>query len=165
MLIDSYDATGIKFGILMTDGFLTDYYDYVFKGEDLDKINEAANELILNNKAIIDFNEFDGLTTEEVYKIMKYSHNTPLIFVVYSGFETIDSLNQRNVCNGILYKYIIRGVKYKDSLIDEDIEEIMVKNYQSYDRNEKRLVNCFLQRYRYGTKEKTDEAIKRYIKK
>lgn len=165
MLIDSYDAQGIKFGIVKTDDFLTNsYYNSVFNGNNNSKKNEVINELIsTNNGTIINFNEFDGLTTEEIRNAMGYSDNTPIIFVIYSSFETINLSGQKNKYINILDRIIIRGVN--DSLIDENIEAYMINNYQSFDKKQKKIANCFLQRYRYGTKEKTDEAIKQYIKK
>lgn len=132
----------------------TNYKD-IFKENNLELIEKVANEIFSHNNTIIDFSAFDGLTIEEVYKIMGYSYDIPIIFVIYNSFESINSFNQKITYNGILYKLIIRGFKDKDNLIDEEVEETIIKNYQSFNKATKKHVNCFLQRYRYGTKEKT----------
>ena len=164
MLIDSYDAQGIKFGILVSNE-MANYID-VFNKDNLDKITKAVNIIIEKSSTrIIDFSALDGLTCKEVHKAMGFSRNTPIIFVIYNSYETINSFNQKFVNNSILQSAIIRNIADEDKLIDEVVEETILENYKTFDKTAKRQYKCFLQRYRYGTKEKTDEFINQYIKK
>ena len=50
----------------------------------------------------------------------------------------------------------------KDCLLYEALASIMIEEYESYDNEGKRLALCFLQRYMFKTKEKTDEFLREY---
>ena len=57
----------------------------------------------------------------------------------------------------ILSKIIVnRNDLNKNTTIDKEVEKIM----NSYNSNN-RIVNCFLERYRYGSKDKVDKVLKK----
>ena len=58
----------------------------------------------------------------------------------------------------ILRKIIVnRNDLNKNTTIDKEVEKIM----NSYNSNNNRIVNCFLERYRYGSKDKVDKVLKK----
>ena len=58
----------------------------------------------------------------------------------------------------ILSKIIVnRNDLNKNTTIDKEVEKIM----NSYNSNNNRIVNCFLERYRYGSKDKVDKVLKK----
>ena len=58
----------------------------------------------------------------------------------------------------ILSKIIVnRNDLNKNTTIDKEVEKIM----NSYNSNNNRIVNCFLERYRYGSKDKVDKVLEK----
>ena len=66
MLDNTYDASGINFGILISTDFPS-IDDQVFKKNDLEAIANQIDK-ICNNKNcnILDFSKIDGLTIDEI---------------------------------------------------------------------------------------------------
>ena len=59
----------------------------------------------------------------------------------------------------ILSKIIVnRNDLNKNTTIDKEVEKILMNSYNS---NNSRIVNCFLERYRYGSKDKVDKVLKK----
>ena len=59
----------------------------------------------------------------------------------------------------ILSKIIVnRNDLNKNTNIDKEVEKILMNSYNS---NNNRIVNCFLERYRYGSKDKVDKVLKK----
>ena len=59
----------------------------------------------------------------------------------------------------ILSKIIVnRNDLNKNTTIDKEVENILMNSYNS---NNNRIVNCFLERYRYGSKDKVDKVLKK----
>ena len=78
-----------------------------------------------------------------------------------ASIEKIDNITY----NGVLYYIIISADKNTENeRIDEVIEKVMLNNYENKDNDIKRIMRCFLERHRYGSKEKTDAKIKEYVK-
>lgn len=162
MLENSYDVPGIKFGILLSP-------DLHSNGRILKNSNnvrfvcEIMDEIISSKKtAIIDFSNLDGLTIGEVAEMSRENQAKDcIVFVVYSNMKE----GEKVIYNHI-YTYLFIDVNQKlcNIPIDKAIENHYMTNYSEQDDETKRIINCFLQRYKYETKERTDEKIKEYTK-
>ena len=167
MLNNTYDASGIQFGILLSrnfpyfndSNFLNDY-----------GINQAALFDVTNmgGISILEFKYVDGLSLNEIINGNNYIFKKTILFVAYNKilFNTASKELIENITdNNILYYIIISIDKSNENKrIDEIVEEVMLNNYHKKNEKEQRIMRCFLERYRYGSKEKTDAKIKEYVK-
>jgi hypothetical protein len=159
MLENSYDASGIKFGIIMSMQFRN--FSNEINTSDEKKKKESIKKLLYGrNYQIIDFKEIDGLTLEEVLNLNDRQLSDTVLFIMYSSiqYETSQNVKLKDISN-IEIIPIQKTDKNKDKQIDEVIINDILKDYDSKDESYKRKVRCFLQRYKYATKEKTDEII------
>ena len=92
-----------------------------------------------------------------------------IIFIVYKGFDIQVSPTVINrYLTGIVPFYIDANDKSLDTPIDQVIAEHFInqlienKDLTIYYKN---ILKCFLQRYKYGTKERTDEILKEKVYK
>ena len=159
MLENSYDVPGIKFGILLSP-------DLHSNGRILKNSNNARfvceiMDEIFSSKstAIIDFSYVDGLTIGEVAEMNKANQAKDcIVFVAYSNMKEGEKVRYNYVYD---YLFIDVNQKLYNIPIDKAIENhYMTTNYSEQDEKTNRIINCFLQRYNYGTKEKTDEKIR-----
>ena len=163
MLENTYDASGINFGIIISKD-LSKFDDNFIHGNS-NEINDAVNR-IRNNPSnyIIDFNNIDGLTVDEILDFKQIQMNNTIFVVAYSKIEYTDRNKMDNMYYNILYNIIVpRTELNKDKPIDKVVEGIIKKVYSNSTEKDKRYMKCFLERYRFGSKEKTDEKIKEYI--
>ena len=185
MLENSYDASGIKFGVLVTAKY----------------IPLRASRMLQYDKdsRIIDFKNIDGLTISdlrETVQIIKRDSRIVLLFYNKSELEkgfhsepnTVVKIRQSRLEPSFIdevktheteksYWDGIQNINIKGYVIipcsennlnkpiDELVEEILLEEYNDYSPEQKKYANCFLQRYRYGTKERTDEVIKQKVLK
>ena len=159
MLDNTYDAPGINFGILISTDFpLID--DQVFKKNDLEAIENQIN-IICNNKScyILDFSKIDGLTIDEILNHNKLQSKNTIIVIAYTEMSYTNTYNQKYIDINILSKIIINRNDFnKNTTIDKEVEKTLMNSYNS---NNNRIVNCFLERYRYGSKDKVDKVLKK----
>ena len=159
MLDNTYDAPGINFGILISTDFPS-MDDQVFKKNDLEAIDNQIN-IILNNKNfyIIDFSKIDGLTIDEILNHNKFQSKNAIIVIAYTEMSYTNRFNEKYNDISILSKIIVnRNDLNKNTTIDKEVEKILMNSYNS---NNNRIVNCFLERYRYGSKDKVDKVLKK----
>ena len=159
MLDNTYDAPGINFGILISTDFPS-MDDQVFKKNDLEAIDNQIN-IILNNKNfyIIDFSKIDGLTIDEILNHNKLQSKNAIIVIAYTEMSYTNRFNEKYNDISILSKIIVnRNDLNKNTTIDKEVEKILMNSYNS---NNNRIVNCFLERYRYGSKDKVDKVLKK----
>ena len=168
MLENSYDATGIKFGIIISSE-LPEYSDLI-NSNDIDLVTQTLEKVISNCEKVrfIDFSQIDGLKVKEVLELTSgVQLKDAFIFTAYNNFKhsAIDlGYGQSNGRNYIRKTILFdKCERYKEMTIDKKIEEYIIENYDNSDEDEKRWMRCFLQRYRYGTQEKTNEFIKQKI--
>ena len=162
MLENSYDVPGIKFGILLSPDLHSN--GRILKNSNNARFVHGIMDKIFSSKsmAIIDFSYVDGLTIGEVSEMNKANQaENCIVFVVYSNMK-----EEGKVRFNYVYDYLFIDVNQKlcNIPIDKAIENHYMTNYSEQDEQTKKIVNCFLQRYRYGTKERTDEKIKEYTK-
>ena len=162
MLENSYDALGIKFGIIISPFF----NDCSKELESIEKQEEILRESMWKAH-IVDFNDVDGLTLDEVLKISpKKQANNVIVFVIYNGIEyEVAQGTRKQVEIGDMHSYFIKKNKENcNQQIDDVISNWIIDElYQKADDNLKKYFNCFLQRYKYGTKKRTDEVLKEKI--
>ena len=164
MLENSYDASGIKFGIIMSMQFRNSFNEF---NNDEEKNNASIKKLLYGkNYQIIDFKEIDGLTIEEVLNLNDRQMPDTILFIMYSSvqYETSQNVKLNDISNVEIIP-IQKTDENKDKQIDEVIINDILKKYDSKDESYKRKVKCFLQRYKYQTKAKTDKIIKEKVYK
>ena len=160
MLNNTYDVSGYRYGILAT------------KNENIQKyISENANNqamdwialikvMIENNHLIlVDFGDVDGLTLKEL-KDYKMINNDLLLFVMYDKACVNDS-NPSHTDEFVVRHTLISTIDSYDenTPIDDMIIDGLSKCMDNQNESMIKRYKCFLQRYKYGTKEKTDEKI------
>ena len=168
MLENTYDATGYNFGILLTTcENLHNKMERIIRHIPEYQWEVSFGELLSNsNMKIIDFSEIDGLTINDL-KNFPVFNNSVLIFIMYDEVE----LKNRSLHHSEEERYIKKtniseseifdlDSYKKDTQIDDMIVERLLGNINKKSNNYQRRAKCFLQRYKYGTKEKTDEKIK-----
>ena len=164
MLKNSYDASGFHFGIAVSprlqelDTGLTSTGP-VFNRQDSEKITR-----ILESVEFVDFSNIDGLTLDEITRCYTNKSNI-ILFVIWEslGIKKEDEYytNEKTLVN---YRTVFhKGEWNKDVPIDELVENHMLVYYPRYDERLQKIAKCFLQRYRYGTKEETDKVLELVI--
>ena len=175
MLENSYDAKGMKFGIVILDN--PEEYKKTFKEKynrdakkafnsfDEDRGNAlnyfgTASDIILdypNGYRLVNFDDVDGLTIKEVDdSIGKYTIDGNYIVLMYSQFDTIRKP---------VYALVINKDKYRDNAHFEDIVNDEIGRVLNLDNHtdigdiEKRYFQCFLERYCYGDAEKVNDRM------
>ena len=168
MLNNTYDASGIQFGILLSRKF--PYFNDSIFLNDYGIINQKAVFDVINMEgiSILEFKYVDGLALNEINNGNNYIFKNTILFVVYNKilFNTASKELIENITdNNILYYIIISIDKSNENKrIDEIVEEVMLNNYHKQNEKVQRIMRCFLERHRYGSKEKTDAKIKEYLK-
>ena len=163
MLNNSYDASGFHFGIATSTriGELEEITSNgpVYKEPDQEKIID-----VIEDSELVDFSNIDGLTVEEITGCNPQNSNI-ILFVMWEAIriqapERATTLESKN----IVYKMIFRKDKWnKNRPFDDVVEEHLLTLYPRYGDGLKKRAKCFLQRYRYGTKEETDKALQKII--
>lgn len=156
MLENSYDASGIKFGIVC----LPDLREYCL--EDIIKLisDSFKNEEVY----IIDFEAIDGLTANEISPTLQ-SKDEKILICAYSRIEYEDIYGKRKLDSTIYQYYVVSKAINSDVPIDVVLESMMLGKYSTADDIFRKCARCFLERYRYGTKEKVDEQIQKIMRK
>lgn len=162
---NSYDGKGLKFGILVSELFPLNKKSSE-EGLKEDNYLQYIQELLKRKIQLIDFDSIDGLTIEEIEELFqKILPENLIIFMMYNKVDYFTN-NSKNTSISLKHTIVIERDKFrKDKRIDEIIEDTIFKNYSSYDDNLRKYANCFLERYRYGTKEETDKKIMEYKKR
>ena len=158
MLNNTYDASGYRYGIFATNS--SEVQRIISENSE----NESAVYWMAifermgnsNKLIIIDFEDIDGLTIEEL-RTFEMVNNDVLFFVMYDRTNINDGIKGHSNEFKIRNIFCCKMNKYPESMpIDDMIVEELFKN-------EKELTNkrtkCFLQRYKCGTKEETDKMI------
>ena len=165
MLENSYDASGIKFGMLFSPT-LPGSGDEILK-ENLGGKSETIEKICVDGSNFIEFSNFDGLTPTDALNICPtLQSDKVLILVVYNSMKLPN-------CNGGEDNYIrvvdwipiIVNDRTCNVPIDQYIVNHYLRNYSKLGCEGKKQARCFLQRYKYGTKEWTDEILKEKVYK
>jgi len=177
MLENSYDAKGMKFGLVVVDNpeklkaeFENKYCEMIFNEKD--KRNPLGYYgpvwFITENKhySIIPFEDVDGLSVDDVDELVgENSIDGNLIFLMYN--EINFTKEDRTVVNKRqpIYAIIINVNNLKkttipiEDVIDDKITSILNDQKCILSEVEKKYFKCFLQRYKYGNVEKVNEHV------
>lgn len=154
MYKDSYDIPAYKFALIRS------------KSSELETIESNINDF--KNTRVFSFDDLDGLTIREIDKMI---YLNDLKFICYYSVDELKfSLNQ--ILNwsksNLNYHYLFSTIKYvldlndleaSDKRIDEVIEEKLMAAYPSASFEEKKIFNCFFERYQDRTHEDTVQRV------
>lgn len=169
MLEESFDVKANRFGLLLCNNQM-----YNRRAEDIiEGIRENTltksdiNEMICritsiamnDGGTIVDFDEVDGLLMKDL-KDFDTVNNQFVLLVIYdklSGFNAHgDERWQLKIKDSLVFLYTDDDL---DTSIDNMIAGYYLNSYEKLSKEQQREARCFLQRYKYGTKEKTDEKL------
>ena len=166
MLNNTYDALGYRYGILATNK--EDIQEIISENANNEKMDWIRLIQTMANNGdliIVDFEDVDGLTLKE-FKEYKMFNNDLLLFVMYDKACTRDE-SQNHKDEFCIRHTLIQSLDlFSDNMnIDDVITTALLHLYNTQDELTKRRTKCFLERYKYGTKEATNNAIsKRMVK-
>ncbi len=155
---DSYDAKGIKFGFLTIPNF-TDKIDtdeLLAKCKDLKDIERVLNKQ-LKGILIADFNNFDGLTFEELFDFNVFNEEY-IFFVVYSCINCYDYITNNVLNVEVLSRTDISNL---DQTVDSYLADYLTDIYNNRPERMQQFIKAFLERYKYSSKENVDKVIKK----
>ena len=169
MLEESFDIKANRFGLLLcNDQMYNRKMEDIIEGirennltqSDINKMICTMTSIAMNDGGIIvDFDEVDGLLMKDL-KGFDAVNNRFVLFVTYdkvSGFNAHgDERWQLRIKDSLVFLYADKDL---DTSVDDMITEYYLKNYEKFPKEQQRGARCFLQRYKYGTKEKTDEKL------
>ena len=166
MLENSYDALGYQFGIVaVSEEEIQKEMSENAKNLTMDWV-EFVNKLIHRKiLSIVDFKYVDGLTLKE-YRSFNRFNDDILLFVMYDKIFKFNApmesesgpVAQEHCIRKILPVYL--SLFYTENTsIDNIIASELLGAIENQDEQGKKRAKCFLQRYKYGTKERTDEVL------
>jgi len=152
MLPNTFDVPAYKFALVKFDGDI------------LSKCNnnyEFLSKFIIDNPSLchfISFENFDGLTVEELIKLFCQEHSN-FYFIGYTSLSYDIGNGNKATCNNILLNLALLDLG-NDVRIDEFIKNYMIGNYKAYNEQVQRIFRCFLERYCYRNQEEVSEIIR-----
>ncbi len=156
MANDTYDNEKIVFHLIqMHDTFIKN--DGSKTKDEFLKYYSTASENLYSQ-------ELEEYTNVSIRQIMKeYNNHSESGYIVV----VVKMLLPRAFSTIKAYKYVRNylvdsNLFSQDCLLYEALASIMIEEYESYDDEGKRIALCFLQRYMFNTKEKTDEFLRGY---
>ena len=109
---------------------------------------------------IIEFESIDGLTIGDLKKFKCFNDD----FLLFCMYDMVDCYNDSCGRHLSLSENLIFHLNTysDDTMIDNLIADSLIQSINSGSKgaNFDRRAKCFLQRYKYGTKQKTDDKIK-----
>lgn len=151
---NTYDIPAYKFALVK--------FNYDILGECKDW-NTVTN-YVFNNPSLcsfIPFENFDGLTVEELKPLFCQGHNN-FYFGCYTSLSYPrgrDTVNQHS----ILFSLLLLNLGMEER-IDEVIKNHMINNYKTCNAEEQRVFRCFLERYCYRSQDEVTNEITRVRK-
>lgn len=162
MLNNSYDASGYHFGIA-TSTRLQELED-VSGGPIVSLQDRAKIMSILETAEFVDFSNIDGLTMGEITSCYTKESNV-ILFVMWEAIRIRDMDRDTLMENkNVSYRMVFHSnILNRDMPFDEVVESHLLSFFPQYDQDIEKRAKCFLQRYRYGTKEETDKRLEKII--
>lgn len=148
---DTFDIPAYKFGIVKID-YAMSYEEH--------QLEDYQHELLQGRCTIIPFENIDGLTVEEVKSMLKIKEAH---FAAYTSYETGQGNNDIRYINIILRMHAKAPLleEYADTPIDYIVEKMFEECYGQLNSIQKRVCNCFFERYRDKSHQDTIERIKK----
>ena len=111
----------------------------------------------------IDYNGFSGKTIDDISRYEEYS---ALGYIVILGVVQLPFNNNgfTHYHSRVSDVYYVKMEEFdKECLLDDALGSIMINNFESYSSESQSMARCFLQKYIFETKEKTDAALKELL--
>lgn len=146
---NTYDIPAYKFALVKFD------FDILRECKDCN----AVKKYIYNNPNLcyfIPFENFDGLTVEELKSLFCQHHNN-FYFVCYTSLSYSrgsGTVNEYKFSFGLLLLDLDIGVR-----IDEEIKNFMINNLKTRNAEVQRVFGCFLERYCYRSQDEVTNEI------
>ena len=160
MLKNTYVGKGYKFGVV---GSVNEYAGAVLEHLKLDNpedlVTESEKPIYYKSNRMVDFDRVDGLSLKD---FKEYTSLRRKNYVFFAMYDSIDDDKWLEAC--IRYICAIDISKNSDQTIDEYISKHLIEKLEHLNPTNKRRALAFLERYYYGTYEKTNSALQ-YEKK
>ncbi len=116
-----------------------------------------------------DYNLFSGLSISLIDKQDKFLRDGYIVVFACTNIprkneegKSVNNIaNEANIKEVKMYQIKIDSYD-KDLLLDDVVASIMIKEYDSYNESEKRIVRCFLERYIFEDKKETDDYLRKF---
>lgn len=161
---NTYDASAYKFGLLINPENREHTDILLDQCHTVEQMTSVLNNVIMENGEIVDFRHVDGLTIEEVFNYNSLINRDYIFFIMYDELE-IERSHKAAICSIRNTTVIRKGDYPSDAPIDEVISNILECTYPNEPSFVQKRTRCFLERYKYGTKSKTDEHLQKNLKK
>ena len=146
MLDNTYDIPGMKF-----------YLAFSKTNGKIDKAN-ISSKYFKDDFVKIDFENVDGLRIDTIQQGIYLNRLYVIGISCLDGYKHDGEKNfELSLC--MLMWPIDSTYVNGSKTIEEVCEDIIKDKWSSSDADERQAARCFLQRYRYGTKEKTDAKL------
>lgn len=152
---NTYDIPAYKFALVKFD------YDILGEYKDWNTLRNYLN----NNPTLyhfIPFENFDGLTVEELKQLFCQRHNN-FYFICYSSLSYIGRYGME-AKNDVIFSLLLWKLDNMELRIDEIIKNHMINNYKTYNAEAQRVFRCFLERYCYRSQDEVTNEITRVRK-
>lgn len=180
MIKNSYDAKGMKFGIVVLDNPEEYKREYKNKYNNLPSFNKyndkrgnvldyygPAWDIVIRKKnyRIVEFEDIDGLSVKDVSDLLRnYLIDDNFIFLMYIEANLKSPNGSIIVERKPVYSMIIHKNEYRDnipieSIINDKIVQFINDSEIDVNKETLRFFKCFLQRYCYGDAYKVHERI------
>lgn len=161
MLENSYIGQGFKYGIVFSP-FMADEIEKMFNSSYKDQARMVKGFALCPNSGIIPFEDIDGIPIRELMEMIdNKSLDSTLVFVMYSGFRK----ESGSMTYGDFFPIFIQfNEEDSDTQVDDVVVNYMLENYSGDESEYNKRVKGFLQKYKFGSKTRTDEKIIEYKK-
>lgn len=187
MLENSYDIPGIRFGILISKKF-NGLHNY-----SLDQRIKTVSAAVDNKECIfVPLDQVSGLQVREITDFINYINDIKCDCIVFSVYHhikypkiSVDSscgktkvgfkdvaldldIDVATECNNycLISTTIYNiGEDAKDREFDDIVVDEIISDYSNASSKDQRWMRCFLQRHKYGTKDRVDEELPKVLQK
>ena len=157
MLENSYIAKGFKYGIVFSP-YMEENREELFNKSYEEQAEMVKSFSLCPGSGIVEFEDADGLSIREVMEMIDYKTlASTLVFVMYKGFKK-ESGYLKYV--KLFPVFIQCDDENLDTHIDDVIVNYMLDNYSDDKTEYNEMVKCFLQKYKFKTKERTNVKLK-----
>lgn len=157
---EAFNIPAYKYGLIK----LKEHYNEMLSlnANNAESIQRILKRVVGDGEiSIIPFADVDGLTIDEIQKTLNV--RGPLVMACYSECN-IYSTGADTRTMYLLHTFTIAGEvieEYKDNPYDQVIEKILEDLYPNAEKNVKRMIRCFFERYQDKTHQNTVERIQK----
>ena len=159
MTDDTYEIPSINFYVIQPNPSYFQKEEYKDEAGYLDFLVEYNKQT-----RRVNYNDFTGKSLYQI-SLYNYSETGYIVVAAIIWGETYSFENSNKKEEGYRIKtYLVNVDSFpNDCLLDDAVASMMLKEYESYNDDEKRIVHCFLERFFYKTKEATAAKLKELL--